>query len=89
MAPKHNYGAAQKSGALLVNIANDGGLYIADTDTHLGDWTSILATTAAVAALVSDNLTGTLTSVNIAAGVEIKGHFTSIKLASGTVIAYA
>ncbi len=66
-----------------------GGLYIADTDAHAGDFDAITALEATVVAtLVSSNLTGTLTSVPIPAGCTIYGRFSSIDLASGKVIAY-
>jgi hypothetical protein len=66
----------------------NGGLYIADTSAHTGIWDAIQALEATVADLVSSNLSGTLTSVPIPAGVTIFGQFSSITLTSGTVIAY-
>lgn len=63
-------------------------LYISGTGTHTGLFMAITATAAAVAALVSTDMEGTLTSVAIPVGVTIYGTFTSITLASGAVIAY-
>jgi hypothetical protein len=65
-----------------------GGLYITDTAAHTGVWDAIQALETAEATLVSTNLSGTLTSVPIPAGVTIFGHFSSITLAAGIVIAY-
>lgn len=65
-----------------------GGLLITDTSAHTGVWDAIQALEATEATLVSSNLSGTLTGVPIPAGVTIFGHFSSITLTSGTVIAY-
>jgi cation transporter-like permease len=62
--------------------------YYADTSAHTGDWEAIQALEAAVAALVSTNVAGTLSAVPIPAGAIIFGRFTSITLSSGKVIAY-
>ncbi len=75
------------------NIRNlkgeNGGIYITDTNAHTGDFDAITALEVAViATLVSDNISGTLTSVPLPAGVTIYGRFSSIDLASGKVIAY-
>ncbi len=66
-----------------------GGIYITDTTAHTGDFDAITALeTAVIAELISDNITGTLTSVPLPAGATIYGRFSSIDLASGKVIAY-
>ena len=76
----------------LTNVGNlkgeKGGIYISDTSAHAGEFDSIQGLTAAVAALVSSNITGTLTAVSIPAGSIIFGNFSSITLASGSVMAY-
>ncbi len=66
-----------------------GGIYITDTNAHTGDFDAITALeTAVIAELISSNITGTLTSVPLPAGVTIYGRFSSVDLASGKVIAY-
>ena len=60
----------------------------ADVAAHVGNWYEIVALTAAVAALVSDEINGNLAAVNIPAGTTLRGHVTSITLTSGSVIAY-
>ena len=70
------------------NKGQSGGIYITDTAAHTGDFDAITAVAAAVAALVSSTITGTLSAVDIPAGVTIFGRFSSITLASGKVIAY-
>ena len=76
-------------GSDVTNLkGEDGGLYITDTAAHTGDFDCIIAHEAAVAALVSSNIDGTLTAVVIPAGLAIFGRFSSITLASGKVMAY-
>lgn len=65
-----------------------GGIYITDTAAHVGDFEAILVHEAAVAALVSSNITGTLSAVVLPAGMIMYGKFSSITLASGKVTAY-
>ena len=73
----------------VTNLKGDGGgIYITDTAAHVGVFDCILVHEAAVAALVSDNITGTLTAVVLPAGIAYFGRFTSITLASGKVTAY-
>lgn len=77
------------SNVRVTNLKGDkGALYITDTGAHTGNFDAIQALEDAVADLVSTNVTGTLTSVPIPAGVVIYGKFTSITLASGKVMAY-
>ena len=67
----------------------NGSVYITDTDAHAGSWMAVQAVAAAVIdPFVADDVSGTLTTVPIPAGVTIYGLFTSIKLTSGKVIAY-
>lgn len=70
------------------NKAQLGGRYITDTAAYTGDFDAITAVSVAVAALVSSTITGTLSAVDIPAGVTIFGRFSSITLASGKVMAY-
>lgn len=65
-----------------------GGVYITDTDAHTGDFCAITVHAAAVAALVSSNITGTLTAVVLPVGLTMFGRFSSITLASGKITAY-
>jgi hypothetical protein len=88
-ASSRPYSRPESVKSFYMRPAIDGGRYIADTDAHVESFRSILAVTAAVAALAADDIIGSsLAAVPIPAGVEIRGHFTSVKLASGTVIAY-
>lgn len=73
----------------VTNLKGDGGgIYINDTNAHTGVFDCILAHEASVAALVSDNITGTLSAVALPAGFAYFGRFTSVTLASGSVTAY-
>lgn len=66
-----------------------GGLLIADTSAHAGDFDAIQALEATVvASMTSSTLSGTLTSVPIPAGATIFARISSITLTSGKVIAY-
>lgn len=72
------------------NLQGEAGAdYYADSSAHTGNWRAITALEGAVASLVAENWSGTLTSVPIPAGVTIYAKkFTSITLASGKVVAY-
>jgi hypothetical protein len=63
----------------------NGGIVISDTNAHAGTFTSILVTSNAVITAVGNI---TITALTVTAGVRIPGEFTSITLASGSVIAY-
>lgn len=75
------------------NIRNlkgeNGSLLIADTAQHTGSWDSIQALADSVVNLVSDNMAGNLSAVQIPKGVVIYGSFTQITAASGTLVAYS
>jgi len=67
-----------------------GGNYIADTSTHTGTWTTIdcvtdtvfdSSTVCNIAGLAASNAT-------FPAGKQLFGNFTTVKLTSGSVIAY-
>lgn len=67
----------------------NGGVYIADTAAHAGDFDAIFAHEAAVIeALVSSNIAGSLAAVKLPAGATWFGRFSSVKLTSGSVTAY-
>lgn len=67
-----------------------GAVYIADTTTVSGKFGAIQALEASVLAsgTLSDDITGTLTSLPIPVGTTIYGVFTAVKLTSGKVLAY-
>lgn len=91
-------------GAIKIKTNKDnGGIYIADTGTYVGDFGSIYAHSAAVVEVISSNIgtgassvitgaTGaapvTHSSVAIPAGSTYWGKFTSVKPASGQVTIY-
>lgn len=72
--------------------------FIEDTDSHSGSWGVIQCLTACTfTTLTSGNLpsvpaavcmTGALAGIALSPGMEIRGFFTVIKLATGKVIAY-
>ena len=95
------YGSSFAEKAMMVLEARfrSGSLFISDTAAHAGKFSAIQATAAAVANITSPapdptetnaagQMQGTLTAVPIPAGCTIYGNFTSITLASGSVIAY-
>lgn len=88
MSSPNKYGANRAKALLVAEAPPQTGIYITDTATYTGNFTRILVLAAAVGALVSDNIQGTLTGVVMPVGVEIEGRFSSITLASGKVIAY-
>tara|TARA_Y100001951_G_C11118377_1_gene171394 strand:- start:345 stop:572 length:228 start_codon:yes stop_codon:yes gene_type:complete len=62
---------------------------INDTDAHTGRFGKIVALQDSVInTLVAENITGDLTSLQFKSTAEIGGVITSVKLDSGTVIAY-
>jgi len=67
-----------------------GAEYISDTDPHTGRFGKIAALEdTVIATLVAEDYTGNaLTSVVLNASCEMYGVFTSIDLASGSVVAY-
>jgi nitrous oxidase accessory protein NosD len=66
------------------------GQYIADTATYTGNFVAIQALTATTlaSASVSTSIRGTLTGLVIPAGFILQGYFTTVKLTSGTCVAY-
>lgn len=84
------WGSSPLTKALMVLSPGQSGDFISDTAVHTGEWAKIQAITAAVIATVtSDTIKGTLTTITLPAGGVLFGHFTSIQLTSGTVMAYA
>lgn len=66
-------------------MGKNGGVVIADTNAHTGTFTAILVVSEAVVTAVGDI---TITALTVPAGIVIPGEFTSITLASGSIIAY-
>ena len=63
---------------------------INDTAAHTGRFGKMVALQdSVIATLVSENITGDLTSLQFKSTAEIEGVITSITLSSGTVIAYS
>ena len=74
-----------------------GSIFIDDTASHSGDWGVIYCVAACTfTTLTSGKLAngtdvcmiGTLTGIALSAGMHIAGRFSTIKLATGKVIAY-
>ena len=61
---------------------------INDTATHTGRFGKIVALQDSILTLQSPNINGDLTSIQFNTNRPIEGIITSIKLDSGTVIAY-
>ena len=72
----------------------NGGSYLNDTAVHTGTWFAIQATEDTVLATQASNITNLddistgQDGTTLAANTVIYGHFTSIDLTSGAVIAY-
>lgn len=67
----------------------DGSQVIADTERHAGSWHRVHAiSNTVILELVDAGMSGSLSGVTIPAGQDILGNFTTIKLTSGTIIAY-
>ena len=63
---------------------------INDTAAHTGRFGKVVALNDAVInTLVAENITGYLTGISVSATGEVCGVITSVKLDSGTVIAYS
>ena len=63
---------------------------INDTAAHTGRFGKVVALNDAVInTLVAENITGDLTGISVSATGEVCGVITSVKLDSGTVIAYS
>ena len=65
------------------------GIIITDTNAHTGRFGKIVAIQHSVInTLVAENITGDLTGLQFKSTAEICGVITSVKLDSGTVVAY-
>lgn len=64
-----------------------GGVYINDTNTRTGSWSSITALTSTTFTTLTGNVSG-LSGATLAAGITVYGQFSAIKLAGGTCVAY-
>jgi hypothetical protein len=76
---------------ILDLLGRKGNDIIADTNTHSGPYTALVIIEDAVfTTLTGGELTvyGTLGDITWPAGILIGGGFTSVKLASGVVLAY-
>tara|TARA_R100001079_G_scaffold82677_1_gene45982 strand:+ start:94 stop:315 length:222 start_codon:yes stop_codon:yes gene_type:complete len=63
---------------------------ITDQTAHTGRFQCVKALQdTVIATLVSENITGTKTSVTVNSNCSIEGVITSITLASGSVVAYS
>ena len=72
----------------------NGGAYINDTATHTGNWFAIQVTEDTVIQTQASNITDLdnicqpVDNVTLTTNTVLYGHFTSIDLTSGAVIAY-
>mgnify|MGYP003140367109 CR=1 FL=1 len=63
---------------------------INDTAAHTGRFGKVVALNDAVInTLVAENVTGDLTGISVSASAEVCGVITSVKLDSGSMIAYS
>ena len=65
-----------------------GGLGIADTSAHTGNFQGFLIITDTVVAAYTGSIVSFPTATTIKAGTYVAGAFTSITLTSGVIIAY-
>lgn len=65
-----------------------GSVYITDTTAHIANFDTVVALSAAVAAIEATNISGDLTAMVLPVGVPIYGKITKVTLASGKVMAY-
>ena len=66
------------------------GKIINDTAAHTGRFGKIVALNDSVInTLVAENVTGDLTGISVSASAEVCGVITSVKLDSGSMIAYS
>jgi len=71
----------------VINNCLNGGQVIADTATYTGDWIEIRVITTTVFATLTGNLSN-VGSTSFPAGTILNGRFTTIDLASGSIVAY-
>ena len=75
------------SSKVTINNTLNGGQVITGTGVTTGNWIEIRVLTAAVFTTLTGNLTN-VGSTSFPAGTIINGRFTTITLASGSVVAY-
>ncbi len=93
-APAKFFGSNQNKASAVVDVSKRQGALFASTASVRNAYqcSRIQALTAAVVNIESAGpgaILGTITAVNIPAGVEIVGNIQAFTLASGSVIAYA
>lgn len=71
----------------IINNTLNGGQVIADTATYTGDWIEIRVLTTTVFTTLTGNISN-VGSTSFPAGTILNGRFTTIDLASGSVVAY-
>ncbi|MFQ6538741.1 MULTISPECIES: hypothetical protein [Aphanothece] len=74
--------------AMAERLWESGGTVIADTALHTGRWRKVATLQATVFDAATVSAVFGLGGVSVAAGVEISGLFTAVKLTSGAVVAY-
>jgi len=90
----HLYGSSPKTAAQLVSVANlkgeNGITFINDTTPKTGEWNAIQCIAACTFStlICPENDGADMSTVTLAAGTTIYGKYTSITLATGSVIAY-
>ena len=75
------------SSKVTINNTLNGGQVITGTGVTTGNWIEIRVLTAAVFTTLTGNLTN-VGSTSFPAGTILNGRFTTITLASGSVVAY-
>jgi hypothetical protein len=67
-----------------------GGVLVSDASVNTGRWRKLVALTDCVLAsgTVAEDLGGTITGLQLKAGVELVATFTAIQLTSGNAVAY-
>ena len=75
------------SSKVTINNTLNGGQVITGTAVTTGNWIEIRVLTAAVFTTLTGNLTN-VGSTSFPAGTILNGRFTTITLASGSVVAY-
>lgn len=72
-----------------LGIGYGGSRVIKDTDRYAGKWKKITVLSAVTFAEYEDaTQTGDITGFAIAAGITLTGNITTVRLTSGTIIAY-
>ena len=73
----------------ILSIGHNGSTIITSTGTHVGAWRKIVVIgTTEFTTLTDSRRIGSIASVSFPANYEITGEFSTIVLASGSIIAY-